>query len=481
MNQHTYTVDSTAAMQAQGQALLAALYAGLQALKLFPLENQTVQKALEDLHQAATRLVEREGEVDIGLVGDFIFMNDVRIRLDLSTYAAFSLLSSSFNKHRIGTVVILEGVGREEWPPFLSLLLKKPSDPDTAFEEFVRNFQATPATHIRVGPEREKARLEEDDQHSKEAAKRAYFQTVEVAKNVLGDVRLGKSVNARRVKRAVQSIVDQVLNNETSITGMTTLRDYDEYTFTHCVNVCIFSVVLGQKLGLDKLQLYELGLGALFHDLGKMRIDSEITNKPGGLSDAEFEQMQQHVTEGLLALFNMHGFGEVPFRTMLMAYEHHMKLDLTGYPKNRRPRSPTLFSRIVAVADGFDAATSQRSYQSVPWRPEDALKEMRDNKKRGFDPLLVKALINVTGIFPVGTLVILDTHEMAVVTAPNPDPSQMSRPIVKIIYDENGRPLAEPFTVKLGEGDPETGQPPRYIIKTTRPDKYGIDVGAYFV
>jgi HD-GYP domain-containing protein (c-di-GMP phosphodiesterase class II) len=94
---------------------------------------------------------------------------------------------------------------------------------------------------------------------SKEAAKRAYFQTVEVAKQVLADARLGKSVNARRVKRAVQNIVDQVLNNETSIMGMTALRDYDDYTFTHCVNVCIFSVVLGQKLGLTKLQLYELG------------------------------------------------------------------------------------------------------------------------------------------------------------------------------------------------------------------------------
>ncbi|MBW3554803.1 MAG: HD domain-containing protein, partial [Gemmatimonadetes bacterium] len=280
---------------------------------------------------------------------------------------------------------------------------------------------------------------------------------------------------------AVQSIVDQVLNNETSIMGMTALREYDDYTFTHCVNVCIFSVVLGQKLGLNKLQLYELGLGALFHDLGKMRIDPEITNKTEALSDEEFAQMKEHTTEGLLALFNMHGFGEVPFRAMLMAYEHHMKIDLTGYPRNRRLRRPTLFSRIVAVADGFDAATTQRVYMDRAWRPEEALKEMRDNPKRGYDPLLVKALINVTGIFPIGTLVILDTHEMAVVTAPNPDASRMNQPIVKIIYDEVGRPVAEPFLVKLGEEDAQTGQRARSIIKTTRPDRYGIDIGAYFI
>ncbi|MDX1673509.1 MAG: HD-GYP domain-containing protein [Longimicrobiales bacterium] len=475
MSAPTYTVDTTAALQGQGQKLLATFYAALQGLKLFPLENQTVQKALDDLHTAARTVLDREGEIEIGLVGDFIFINEVRIRLDLSTYAAFSMVSKSLDNHGVGTVLIHEGIERDEWPPFLSLLLQKP-DPENAFVTFTQRLQATPATHIEVGPERERAALDEDDAQAKERAKRAYFQTVEVAKNVLGDTRLGRSVNARRVKRAVQSIVDQVLTNETSIMGMTALRDYDDYTFTHCVNVCIFAVVLGQKLGLNKLQLYELGLGGLFHDIGKMRIDEAITNKPGALTEEEFEQMKQHTTEGLLALFHMHGFGEVPFRAMLMAYEHHMKIDLTGYPENQRDREPTLFSKIIAVADGFDAATSNRSYQSVPWRPEEALKEMQDNPKRGYDPLLVKALINVTGIFPVGTLVILDTHEMAVVTAPNPDPSKINQPIIKVIYDANGVPVPEPETVNLASDEAE-----RRIIKTTRPEKYDIDVGAYFV
>ncbi|HUG39894.1 MAG TPA: HD-GYP domain-containing protein [Longimicrobiales bacterium] len=476
----TYTVDSTAALQAQGQTFLAGLYAALQAMKLFPLENQTVQKALNDLHAAAVKVVEREGVIELGLVGDFIFINDVRLRLDLSTYAAFSLVSSSLAKHQVGTVAVQKGVQRSEWPPFLSLLLQKAEDGDRAYDDFLARLGRSPVEHIQTGPERERADLDQDDNVSKEAAKRAYFQTVEVAKTVLGDTRLGKSVNVRRVKRAVQSIVDQVLNNETSIMGMTALRDYDDYTFTHCVNVCIFSVVLGQKLGLNKLQLYELGLGALFHDLGKMRIDPSITNKPGSLTDEEFQEMQQHTTEGLLALFDMHGFGEVPFRAMLMAYEHHMKLDLTGYPKNRRTRRPTLFSRIVAVADGFDAATTQRVYMERAWRPEEALKEMRDNPRRGYDPLLVKALINVTGIFPVGTVVILDTHEIAVVMAPNPDPTRLNQPLIRIVYDDQGRPVPDPVTVNLAEDDFHGGEP-RTIIKTTRADRHGIDVGAYFL
>ncbi len=176
----------------------------------------------------------------------------------------------------------------------------------------------------------------------------------------------------------------------------------------------------------------------------------------------------------------MHGFANVPYRQMLMAYEHHMKTDLTGYPKCKRNRDPTLFSRVVAVADGFDAATSQRAYQT-PWRPEDALREMKDNPRRGFDTLLVKAMINVTGIYPVGQVVILDTYELGVVVAPNPDPKKLNQPVVKIIIDPMGIPLPEPQTVDLGEVDPDTGKPRRSVIKTTDPERYGIKVSDFFV
>jgi len=122
----------------------------------------------------------------------------------------------------------------------------------------------------------------------------------------------------------VQGIVDQVLSNESSMITMTTLRDFDEYTFTHCVNVCIFSVVMGQRLGLDKHLLYELGLGALFHDIGKQRVSLDIINKPAGLTDEEWVELKEHTTEGLLQLFRLHGFADVPYRQMLIAYEHHM-------------------------------------------------------------------------------------------------------------------------------------------------------------
>jgi len=255
---------------------------------------------------------------------------------------------------------------------------------------------------------------------------------------------------------------------------MTTLRGFDEYTFTHSVNVSIFSVVIGQRLGLTKLQLYELGLGALLHDIGKMRVDTDIINKAGGLTEAEWSALKRHPTEGLLLLFEMRGFSEVPYRQMLMAYEHHMKIDLSGYPQNERVREISLFSRIVAVADGFDAGTSVRSYQYEPWPPDEVLKEMRDNPRRGFDQLIVMALITATGVYPVGTLVILDTGELAVVSKTHPEIEHIHQPSVKVISDDRGRPLETPITVDISLGE-------RTIVRTTDAQKYGIRVSDYLI
>jgi HD-GYP domain-containing protein (c-di-GMP phosphodiesterase class II) len=465
--------------QAEGRRILIALYGSLRALKLYPLENDAVQQALSELHGSVSALLEREQGVELRVVGEFFFLNETRLRLDLSNFATFGTVAKSLQDHGIGAVEVAPGVRRDEWAPFLSLLLRK-SEGDEVYRTFLNRLAGTPVNHILTRPS-EDVSGELDEEEAIQQAKRTYAQSVKVAKDILGDVRLGKAVNVRKVKRAVQGIVDQVLSNEPSMITMTTLRDFDEYTFTHSVNVCILSVIIGQRIGLDRIQLYELGMGALLHDLGKMRVDHEVINKPGSLTDEEWAQLKEHPTDGLLALFNMGGFADMPYRQMLMAYEHHMKIDLSGYPTNHRPRKPTLFSRIVTVADGFDAATSIRSYQHIPWAPDQVLREMRDNPNRGYDPVLVKVLITATGVFPIGTLVILDSYELAIVSGVNPNPERLHLPKVKVISDSMGIPLAEPVTLDLAEIDPETGLPPRSIVKTTEPQKYGIRVADYLI
>ena len=165
---------------------------------------------------------------------------------------------------------------------------------------------------------------------------------------------------------------------------------------------------------------------------------------------------------------------------MVVAIEHHMKRDLTGYPRPIRPREQSMFSKIVAVADGFDAATSRRSYQTVPYNPAEVMREMRDNPRRGMDPVVVKAFINLTGIYPIGTLVVLDSFELGVVHAVNPLPEMLARPLVKVISDSVGNLLFPGTMVDLAEREPD-GNFRRTIIKTENPERYGVRVADYLV
>jgi HD-GYP domain-containing protein (c-di-GMP phosphodiesterase class II) len=247
------------------------------------------------------------------------------------------------------------------------------------------------------------------------------------------------------------------------------------------VNVCIFSVALGRKLGLTRLQLYDLGVCALMHDIGKSRVPLEILNKPSGLNEEEWRAICNHPWQGVLQLFQMRASNEVPYRAMVVAFEHHKKTDLSGYPKHIRPRQMSIYSKVVAVADGFDAATSRRSYQTTPLSPADVLQEMRVNPRRGMDQVLVKAFMSLVGHYPVGTLVVLDTFELALVHAANPVPEAISRPIVRVISDERGNLLFPGHTIDLNQIDPASGAYARTIIKVADPERYGIRVSDYFV
>lgn len=464
-----------------GRALIAAIYGAMRAIKLYPLENQAVQKALTELETTAAGLMQHEGEVEVRASGEYLFVNGVRLRLELDNYASFGHLLARFTMHGIGALVMRAGAGRREWLVLLAALQgdrPEGESPAEAAAEVMERLAAADVHAFEVQPV--SAEEVRDDASAKAAAKRTYAHGVAVARDVITSVRMGRAAGTRRLKRAVQSIVDQLLADEASLVGLTTLRDFDDYTFTHCVNVCIFSVALGKRLGLSKLQLYDLGMGAVLHDIGKSRLPSALINKAGSLTREEWALMAAHPWLGMLAMFNLRAQQDLPYRSMLVAYEHHMKQDLSGYPRNVRPRRQSLFSRIVAVADSFDAATSRRSYQATPWTPAEVLREMRDNPARGLDPVIVKAFINVLGIFPVGTLVILDSFELGIVHAANPNPDEIARPLVRIVSDQHGNLLYPGEIVDLAARD-ASGAYLRTIVQTADPEQYGIRVGDYFV
>lgn len=462
-----------------GRQLIIDFASALRSVRMYPVENAVVQGALAQVAGTVSQLAAAEGEVELRTSREYLFINGSRLRLDLDNYANFSALLAALRGAGIGSLRLVGAATARDWTVLLSFLGAAPSDPDERFDALTARLADAKITAFELETIADES-AEPDRVEAKEAAKRTYAQGVAVTRDAINSVRLGQQPNIRKIKRVVQGIVDQILNEETSLIGLTTIRDHDDYTFTHSVNVCIFSVALGRRLGLSRLQLYDLGMAALFHDLGKARVSLDVLNKPEMLSDDEWRMIAAHPWLGVLALFQLREQQEHPYRAMVVAYEHHMKRDLTGYPRSRRTTELAMFTKIVAVADGFDASTSRRAYQADPWSPADVLLEMRDNPRRGMDPVVVKAFVNLLGIYPVGTLVVLDTYELAIVHAVNPVADRLARPIVRIVSDALGNLHYPGELFDLAETTPD-GAYARTIIKTTDPDRYGIRIGDYFV
>jgi HD-GYP domain-containing protein (c-di-GMP phosphodiesterase class II) len=466
--------------QRRARGVVVALHGALRAVRLYPIENMAVQKALEELDGAVARFVAGEGDCEVRRSGDFVFVNETRIRLGLDNYAAVVYVLGLLREAGVGTLRIMGRPTSREWVVLLAFLQAPPLEypEEERLGQLEQRMLAAGVTAFGFEPPVDEFDPDEE-LDAKERARQTYVRSLDVTREVMTASRLGRSPSLKRVKRAVQSVVDAILTDPASLIGLTTLREFDEYTFVHSVNVCILSVALGRRLGLTKPQLLELGVAALLHDIGKSRVPTEILNKPGSLTPEERAVVQQHTWLGVLALFALPIGSGRPWRAMTGAHEHHMRSDFTGYPTVVRPRRQSLISRIIAVADGFDAATTTRVYQDHPWSPADVLHGMRDNARLGFDAVVVKAFINLTGIYPIGTVVVLDTFELGLVHAPNPDETELSRPIVRILADAQGNLLADPPLVDLLARD-DTGHYLRTIIRTDNPDRWGIRVSDYF-
>jgi HD-GYP domain-containing protein (c-di-GMP phosphodiesterase class II) len=464
-----------------GKALVLALHGALRAIKLYPVENAAVQKALAEVAGASNTLLARDREVVLRAAGEVVFVNDTRLRLELDSYGAFASVLALWRAAGVGRLSVLGAAGTREWLTLLTLLQRGSGDPDARLAELRERLQLAGVRAFEVGPALDDNEEPDQREESKAISKRVYAGSVSAAREVLASARVGRPPNLRRLKRAVQGIVDQILSDETPLLGLTSLRDFDEYTFVHSVNVAIFSVAIGKRLGLSKLQLYDLGLSGVLHDVGKTRLPLPLINKTSSLTPEEWQLIAAHPWLGVLVLFRLaEATGELPFRALRVAYDHHRKVDGSGYPAVVRRRDIGLFARIVAVADGFDAATSRRSYQAVPHHPADVLREMRDNPARGLDPVVVKALVNTLGVYPVATLVLLDSHELALVHAAPASPDALSRPVVRIVSDAVGTPLFPGRLVDLSARD-AAGNHMRTIISTADPERYGIRVSDYFL
>lgn len=244
-------------------------------------------------------------------------------------------------------------------------------------------------------------------------------------KRLFADVRMGNAISLPDVLPVVDEISDSVARNSSALIGMTRLRTADEYTYMHSVAVCALMINLARHLGLDEAMMRDVGMAGLLHDVGKIEVPLDVLNKPGRLTDDEFAVMKSHTERGHDVLRTN---GNVPELALDVCLHHHEKIDGTGYPNRLNGEEISLFSKMGSVCDVYDAMSSQRCYKAA-WTPAESIAKMYSWRGH-FDETLLDAFIRSVGIYPVGTLVRLQSDNLAIVIGHNAQ--RLTRPHVRI-------------------------------------------------
>jgi HD-GYP domain-containing protein (c-di-GMP phosphodiesterase class II) len=434
--------------------------------------NIAVTLAIERFLALINQLTELQQNVKLDLIGEFFYINDMRVRYSLEYLLNFDFIIREFRKRELGSVIFKDPVDFKDMQLFLKAFIGAGFS-DEPYETMLEGISGSNNIDI----ERLKKIREGAEVDTRKVIKKIYFNAVSYSKGVMNKIRAGEKVNVKKAKRIVETMVDQILEEEKLLLGMTAIKDYDEYTYHHSVNVSILSIALGQRLGLSKKMLTELGFVALFHDLGKIEIPNEVLNKATNFTEDEWRLIKKHPLWGLKAILRLKGLDPSSMRSSIVAFEHHMNYDLSGYPKVRKHIELDLFSRIVSLVDQYDAMTSSRVYSRIPLAPDKALSIMMERAGTQLDPLLFKFFINMVGVFPIGTLVMLDTRELGLVYESNVLFAE--RPRVLIIIDKEGQRVQCPI-VDLTEKD-SAGKFYRTVVKTLDPNKYKINLAEYLL
>jgi len=291
--------------------------------------------------------------------------------------------------------------------------------------------------------ELDEAVKEAEERQNKLEARQDYDKGVTMMRDVETQVKLGKVFEVGPLQHLVGSLLDNLFKDPAAVLGLTAIRSHDDYTLNHSINVCILSLSLGASLGLDADSLKSLGLSALLYDLGKVRIPEGILNKEGPLSADEWQIVKSHASEGADLLKRIQLVDQMP---MVVAFEHHQRHDMQGYPEVSGPSEQHLFSKIVALCDAYDAMTTRRPFRREI-RPDKALAVLMQGRNKAYDPSVTKALVAMLGIYPMGAVVKMNDGTTGVVFRVNRD--DLLRPRIRRLIDAAGRWLEQPETVDL--------------------------------
>jgi len=426
--------------------------AALRGAQLYAPEHPLVKRNIGALAETISVALAANPSVTIGIVEDDLVVGDVPVPRAADTMGE---LMRRLQQAGIERIVIESGVDTDEITELVQCVAH--SERGSA--------PATPRLkHIRVGKLQVEQRVEATGDMA--TFQRLYEDATGIAERLWDSATTEGKPDADAARGIVDSLAQAVAQNRTALLALTALKNYDNYTFTHMVNVSILTMGQARGLGMEGTSLRQVGLAALMHDIGKVKTPPEILNKPDGLTDREFEVLKRHTVDGAEILRTT---PDVPPLAPIVAFEHHLRSDGSGYPRGVSRSRLNVATMLCGISDVYDAMRSQRVYQQA-FPTDRILTVLQRNDGKQFDQNLVRRFVQLVGIYPAGNLVRLDTGEIAVVVkvyAPDP-----YRPRVKVVVAADRTPLSRPYEVNLWESHEGL---PGSIQAPVDPTDYNVD------
>lgn len=396
----------------------------LQGLRLYPAEHPQIKKQLNTSISTLNSLLKEHEKLTIGLLDGTLLLNNTPF---LDQLPALQELVRLLEKQQLQALELLPGVDQQQ------LLILCQELPQLLGGEFPERLEKMGVTEIR-------ATLIDDELLSPEAI---YKKALEAVNEVCHDVRLGRIPSSGKVIKTVKGMVRTILEEPFALLALAMLKDYDNYTFSHSVNVSVIAMSVGKACGLPNKQLFELGLGGLLHDLGKMTIAHEIVAKPGKLNDKEIEEMKQHPVNGAKIVAKME---RTSSSVIDIVNSHHQRFDRTGYPAVSQAQTINPLADIACIADTYDAMTTIRCYQRRR-TPKQAMAMMQELSGTQLHPEYLENFLNYLGPYPVGTLVRIKDSSIGLVCDQNQQ--QPGSLTMKIIFSPSGQKNEEPPVINF--------------------------------
>ena len=485
-----------------GIQLVTQLNVLIKTSRIYERTNAALDKPVDTM-LTLIKTMAQDQPVTLRLQNDFLFLWDSHLKVNAQQMAVATSIIDALNAWKIGGMTFSLSVESKDLREFAAVFVSL--DPETkALEDLQKEITARGIVGIELEEQRqlqlrtnhgmvrntssgttenktpEGTGSPDPNAQRKVTARNGYAKVAGSVGALTQSAREGGgAVSFKQAKRAIQNIIDLMVDDEAAVLGLTTLRCHDQYTHNHSVNVSLLSIALANRVGYPKVELADLGLAALFHDMGKSTIPMEVLNKPGEFTDEDWVAMRNHPTEGVLSLSKMRGIANLPGRMAAASFEHHMNLDFSGYPKLTVPWTLSLTGRILTIADCYDAMTSSRVYRREPMSPSKVLNMMLSKSGKSFDAVLLKLFVNCVGIIPIGSMVMLETNELAVVLKPAADKANAERPFVRVITDPQGNSVDHGREIDLTEKD-DVGDFRHSIVRLIDNTEYKFDTSRYF-